>query len=531
MRKFTLLFLSMFFMMGTLMAQEGAETSFTLTYTNLSSDTPVAKVEYIQLTFSKDVTVTLPEESIIIKNSTTNEEYKITNAMGYGPNAIMYVQKVTESTNEEDIKTYIDEIGTYSYTIPAGVIKSVDGEDFPEYNCTFSIAEPFTVVATSPATGTPKLEQIHLTFSDEIESVQMPNSGLSVVDLYYTNFYAIKNEVIISEDKKTVTLVLENPITTPGTYYLDLYNNVFTSKSGVKNEYTSLAFSVIDPTPSFSLNIKDGERVQEVPSSIEITFKNVNEVKLVDGADAVMVYIPGGGELEGVAALADNMITVTFDAEFTEEGDYTFVIPDGMFTMDGVANEGVELYVTLYTFTITPLQVLSVTPAQGTVNKLERVVVTFNQPVTLSYDENWQMISREIKMTDGVNEYILTYNSSSNVSDQVEYLVNAEWTGYEYACTPIEVEGTYTINLADIVVDYAGEEYIDEWGWPAINWHVKAGSCEGTATWTISADATGIENVEVENGEQVIYDLTGRRVKSVENAGVYIVNGKKVLVK
>ena len=43
------------------------------------------------------------------------------------------------------------------------------------------------------------------------------------------------------------------------------------------------------------------------------------------------------------------------------------------------------------------------------------------------------------------------------------------------------------------------------------------------------AGTTGIENVEVENAN-VIYDLTGRKVNAVER-GIYIINGKKVLVK
>jgi hypothetical protein len=42
---------------------------------------------------------------------------------------------------------------------------------------------------------------------------------------------------------------------------------------------------------------------------------------------------------------------------------------------------------------------------------------------------------------------------------------------------------------------------------------------------------TAIENVEVENASNVIYDLTGRRVETIGEAGIYIVNGKKVLVK
>ena len=40
-----------------------------------------------------------------------------------------------------------------------------------------------------------------------------------------------------------------------------------------------------------------------------------------------------------------------------------------------------------------------------------------------------------------------------------------------------------------------------------------------------------IESVAVETENTVIYDLTGRRVESIANAGIYIVNGKKVIVK
>ena len=52
---------------------------------------------------------------------------------------------------------------------------------------------------------------------------------------------------------------------------------------------------------------------------------------------------------------------------------------------------------------------------------------------------------------------------------------------------------------------------------------VVAGETEGT---------TGVEEVETENGEvKVIYDLTGRRVQETVKGGIYIINGKKVLVK
>ena len=42
---------------------------------------------------------------------------------------------------------------------------------------------------------------------------------------------------------------------------------------------------------------------------------------------------------------------------------------------------------------------------------------------------------------------------------------------------------------------------------------------------------TGVENVEIRNEKSEIYDLTGRRVENITAPGIYVVGGKKVLVK
>ena len=42
---------------------------------------------------------------------------------------------------------------------------------------------------------------------------------------------------------------------------------------------------------------------------------------------------------------------------------------------------------------------------------------------------------------------------------------------------------------------------------------------------------TSIENTVEDNEERVIYDLTGRRISEITESGIYIINGKKVLVK
>ncbi len=63
---------------------------------------------------------------------------------------------------------------------------------------------------------------------------------------------------------------------------------------------------------------------------------------------------------------------------------------------------------------------------------------------------------------------------------------------------------------------------------------VPAAQAEGVASYSFrfGEGTTGISEVKGENGNvKTIYDLTGRRVEEITAPGIYIVNGKKVLVK
>lgn len=539
MRKITLLLMSMFFVLGTAMADDKKDETQPVEFKLLGVQpadgaSETRDIYSVALYFTKDIEVTLPEGGIEVKNEAEEVVLKLTRLsdneyLAKSTAMFLFEQKVEydeKEGKEQLVDQYIDAPGTYSYTIPAGCIKSVDGEEFPEQTFTFSIPNVFDYVSVLPETTTEvaKLETITLTFDKEITAVDTDPYKMYVQDENYTTFIDIESATI-SEDKKTVTLKLLNPATVSGNYYFICYSGVFTSADNAINSQYTIEFTVVDPTPSFETNYKEGEKVKEV-GNLEITFKNVTEVKLVDGKSINIET--EGSTYAGTATLENNKITVVFDQQFTEEGNYTFVIPEGMFTMDGVENAELELTVELFTFNITDLEIVSVTPGDKNVEKLERIVIEFNQNVRLS-EENWQQISREIKLKSGEKEYTLTYNPSSNVSNKLEYIANAEWTGFEYAGTPITEEGTYELDLAALVVDYASESYTDEYGYPATRWHVEKVTCEGKYTWTIVP--TSVENIEIEEGEQVIYDLTGRRVEEITNAGIYIVNGKKVLVK
>ena len=541
MKKFLLLFASMFLALGTSMAQDKGDgkdegnVALALEYSSPYDGENVFTVYNIRLKFNKDVVATLPEGGIDVKNNTTGEVVKITRIdnnewLQKSEVVFLFEQKSVydEKEGKEQLQDqYIDKPGKWSYTIPAGCIKSTEGEEFAEQTFTFNIASSMEIESVSPTEGVTTLDKIEITFPKPIASVE--TSKLSILDNDWMPAGSFKSEVTYSEDRKTVTLELDAPITTPGTYNLDIYQGVFQSEDGALNNYKYVYFQVIDPTPSFATNINDGDRVKEL-GNLEITFQNVANVEIVN-ENGVQVWTPSESQVTGEAKKESNKIVVTFPQQFTEEGTYTFYIPAGTFKMDGVDNEEREISVELYTFTITPLEVVSVTPVAGPVNQLDKIVVEFNQLIQPSYDEDWQMISLQVTLNGDKQNYTLTYAPSSyNLTNKMEYLVNAEWSGNDYTSTPITEAGTYTLDLTRIVVDYAGESYIDEWGYSNMKWHGKNGCCRGTYTWTI-AD-TAIEEVKGENGEvKTIYDLTGRRVENITNAGIYIVNGKKVLVK
>ena len=548
MKKLLLLFASMFFVLGTSVAQDKGDGkdegngALALQYSTPADGEYLFAVYNIRLQFNKEIVVTLPEDGIDVTNKNTGDVVKITHlddneSIEKSTAVFLFEQKSVydEKEGKEELKDQVIETpGEWSYTIPAGCIKSIENEEFAEQTFTFKIATSMEIESISPEDAVTTLDKIEVTFPKPIASVK--TSKLSIVDNYWMPVKYFKSEVTFSDDRKTVTLELEEPITTPGTYNLDIYQGVFLSEDGALNSNKSVHFEVLDPAPSFSTNYNDGEKVEEL-GNLEITFNNVNNVEIINN-EAITVLTPAEDLVAGEAKKNDagDKIIVTFPQEFKEEGTYTFSIPEGAFNMDGTPNEKREINVELFTFTITPLEVVSVTPVEGAVDQIDRIVVEFNQKITLSLDENYQQISYKITLKGDKKDYILTYAPSSyNVSNKVEYLVNATWNGVDaYDYIPVVDEGTYTLNLKDIVVDYAAEDYIDEWGYPNKKWHEKNAYIDKSYTWTIGEyngdDENSIDSIEAENGTQTIYDLTGRVVNKATN-GIYIVNGKKMLVK
>ena len=160
------------------------------------------------------------------------------------------------------------------------------------------------------------------------------------------------------------------------------------------------------------------------------------------------------------------------------------------------------------------------TEQRTTINVDEKVDGTY----TLSLN-NFMLTSGEAVIPVG---NIVLHNIETEVADGVhnfavkqdivitEGSVEADfWMGSTLGNVPVDLTGKMTEHKLYCNIDIDMTENLGQ----VIN--VKFGN----------EDLSGIESITPENSASVIYDLTGRKVETISTAGIYIVNGKKVLVK
>ena len=116
------------------------------------------------------------------------------------------------------------------------------------------------------------------------------------------------------------------------------------------------------------------------------------------------------------------------------------------------------------------------------------------------------------------NGNLLKGTAEDTVINEAAYVLgNKEGIGLYKAETTDVPEGSFRNN--------AGKAYLPASAVPA------SAALSAGFRFDFGGNTTGVEEVEIRNEKEEIYDLTGRRVNEITKAGVYIINGKKVMVK
>lgn len=356
---------------------------------------------------------------------------------------------------------------------------------------------------------------------------------------------SIKVEVKVNDSKVTIDFSKKSddpsidglPVCSEGVYTIHIPASALLNHAGLSLDkdidFTKTVISeipvdglkVVDVTPSDILN--ENMKLGHFPEDIVITF---NHEVSIDESKSITLSTPHG-PLRGAQVIAmvsdqdpTKVIIKTLDAMITAH--YTLSIPENMFVdKDGKGNEAIEFKVYAqnqptifmpkdeYPFIYEP------------VNELNQIVLIFANPVGFVRQDkvaeivvikhNNQGMEEEIHPIQSV-EFPSTFNDEPNYFNVVITL------------NPIKEAGSYKFIIPEgLVYNEFGDQSLSDYG------ESLGANYNGTLAITYTIDtATGIATVKTtSNDGKTIYNLNGVKVNKPTTKGVFIINGKKAIVK
>ena len=440
---------------------------------------------------------------------------------------------------------------------------------------------PFEVVDYSPKKAE-AIETIKINFNSEAAGEFNQYEMSKFMKFKQGNNVAsgVSNYVVNGAE---LTVTLNTKVNTPGEYTLVIPEGLITRASDGKAFSGELAFTITAPEAIVVKSVSPSEDIYSL-STIEITFNKA--VVAAEAAAAVVVKNAAGEVVANTTYTVEgNMLTLVLDNEVTTPGEYTVVIPEGVVVGAAIGDAfSGEVTITVEEFDVyEPRNVGNKTRNDRNINS-----------ITLS-SEFHGASSYELTATDKGLDYVNMATAAEPVyfvaapGETVTATVDAAGSWVHFfvfidkegdGFTASIAEGSNWAPAGDLVAYsfYNNDSSSDESGWnsvgdvvtgnnrnkpsiPAFTAPEEAGvyrmrfkqdwcsiDPQGDADGKFGdfkanggqiidvllavTNSTGVEEVKTENGEvKAIYDLTGRKLEQISAPGVYVVNGKKVLVK
>lgn len=450
------------------------------------------------------------------------------------------------------LNTEITTPGTYTFKMPAEYISLMDDGYNPigttdEITSTVVIAAPKVPTNLDPANGS----EVGMLMSFEAKFDFSIEKNWYATDMPYVKngegetIYTLESwQVTLNDTGDGFVFTMPETIMTPDTYTIVVPAGVIAeadaegNPTGAYNDEFEVTYIVTgevapvtyDFTP-VEVDPADGSTVSQL-YSFTLMFNEAPQVNY-EVANPVTVYNEDGdaistGTIFG-SRMQPNAVTVTCsDGEsITANGTYTIIINQGAFgnelwlnsgAMTGACNPELQ-----YTFTVVEpdLAPTAIVPDNNTtIEKLDSIMLTYNFAVGLSWYGNVTVKDaegNEVASVDGEACELVPESEDANWWDPC-YTVKIKFT------KPIETKGTYTVTLPEgfLMLGEAGEFQNKE---TIFTYEVTGGN--------------GINSIAAEDGNVTVYTLNGVKVLDNQPAnelknlkkGIYIVNGKKVVIK
>ena len=463
--------------------------------------------------------------------------------------------------------TAIDIDQQLTVTLPGSTVFAFDGVNADPSQV------PFEVVSYSPKKAE-SISSVKLEFNFDVKAVEDAEAVIALYDETKENVVA---QATYEVKGSIVTVTLANKVTTPGNYLLVVPEGVFVRNSDDKAYSGELALVVTTPEPIKVTSVTPSEDIYSL-STIEVEFnKEVEDA--ATGAEVVLNDASGEKVVAATYSVEGKVLTVTLASEVTTPGEYTLVIPEGVVKGAAIGDafngtvtivvEEFDVYEPRYTgtktradraikgFTLTGAsgentytltadeQTQDYTNATSTVFKVEA-----GEELTISFNKAGSWIHQFVFIDfggDGFTASIAEGSEWAPAEDLVAYSFynnnsDSDASGWNSKGTVItgndrntpavpafnapEAAGTYRMRIKQdwCNIDPAGDAdgKFDDF---------KANGGQIIDVMLEVAVPTGILNVNSDSTIKGIYDVHGRKIEQITAPGLYIVNGKKVLVK
>lgn len=396
-------------------------------------------------------------------------------------------------------------------------------------------------VAVSPETGetVKTLEEIELTFDENV--VINPNVTNEITAFCLAARQSIKGTADVDMlDSKKVIITFEKPITasTEGQtdeYYVDIPEGLIGNADFAASEYTSgKANPMLSYTYTVGEESTEPDKVVADPADGS-TVKSLKRVVLefADATDVGPAYddnlkIEVRNEAGDVVCEATsdvdmsieeyNKIPVDLNQEITADGVYTIHIPAGFYLLNEGVKESSEITLTYAVGNAVIQKAVEADPADGsTVTSLKDITLTWTkeESVGQNYDTD-----EPITVTDAKGETVATVSNNTGINFGQEF--NQMVITLDQAIT---AAGTYTVHVpaAKFALGDEGDRNSEAF---TLTYYI--GTSDGINT-AVSAQA-GVWNVYTVGGVKIMTTTDKAQLSSL-GKGLYIINGKKVMVK